>query len=257
MRPDVQCQIIPFSAFFVAVRTLVVSGIRVNDHVRIVRPFGFERFTAQQAPVRPMVVVNRVDVHVQLGFLCESFVADVANEPFVVFRLMDTKLLFGVARKITTRTMHSLLGRVRQQVVHGGRLVLVHVTAHVTREPHLSRVYGMGGKLALIRMFLLQVVFELVDGREADTAKVTLIHLVLGVPLLEVPQQVVPGLEYSRAHLAHGLRLLFVGLFLGAVYIQLAYFQVGRITALAFVLIIIMVAAVVTFFFQETFRGPM
>jgi len=130
-------------------------------------------------------------------------VAYVAEETLVVLRLVHRQLLLRVAREVALRAVHGLLGRVRQQVVHGGRLVLVHVAAYVTREPHLFRVDGLRG--VNLGVFFLQVLFELVNARETDAAQIALEHLELGVSLLEMPQQVVPRLENGRAYLAHGL----------------------------------------------------
>jgi len=89
MRPDVQRQVVPFTALLVAVRTLIVTGVSVNDHVRVVRPLGLERLVAQHATEWTLVVVDRADVHVQLRLLREPFVTYVTLEPLVVFGLMD------------------------------------------------------------------------------------------------------------------------------------------------------------------------
>jgi len=111
--------------------------------------------------------------------------AYVAHETLVVFGLMHAQLLLGITREIAVGAAHILFGSVRQQVVHSGRFVLVHVATYVTCETHLLRVNRVRG--VHLGVFLLQVVLEVVDRRETDTAQVTLVHFVLGVPFLEVP----------------------------------------------------------------------
>lgn len=206
VRPYVQGEIVPFATLLVAVRTLIVARVRVHDHVRVVRTFRLERFVAQHARERPLIVVHRFDVHVQLRLLREPLEAYVALEALVVLRLVHAELLLGVARELAPRAMHRLLGRVRQQVVHGRSLILVHVAAHVAGETHLFRVDRLRGMHPGV--FLLQVLLERVHVRETDAAQVALEHLVLGMPLLEMSQQVVPRLEHGRAQLANGLLVI-------------------------------------------------
>jgi len=111
--------------------------------------------------------------------------AYVAHESLVVLGLMYAQLLLCVTREVAVGAVHILFGGMRQQVVHSGRFILVHVATYVTCETHLLRVDRVRG--VHLGVFLLQVVLELVDRRKTDTAQVTLVHLVLWVPFLEVP----------------------------------------------------------------------
>jgi len=94
------------------------------------------------------------------------------------------------------------------------------------------------------------MILELVDGLEVDAAQVALVHLVLGMPFLEVTQQVVARFEHGRAQMAQRFRFFFVV----RASVQLTHLQIGVgqvavvvVVFIVYVDVVVAVTAVVAF----------